>query len=160
MRRRKDDLGFRIMDRGSKSAGAPFPRDRGSCAIRNLKYRNQHPRRGVAAIVFVTALLVAGTLVLWVFQATATASYGALGYLYANGAFYAAESGVEFGLRELKINSDIDADGVIGSISDDGNGANDPGVGAGTFHVQYTTNKLTSTGAWQGRSRVLEVTLQ
>ncbi len=123
---------------------------------------NERPfaRRGVAALVFAAALLVVGTLVLWVFQATATGARGALGNLAANGAFYAAESGVEFSLFELKNNADLDGDGGVGTISNDGNDADDPSIGTGSFHVRYAADKVTSTGDWQQCTRVVEATMQ
>ncbi|MBN2562436.1 MAG: hypothetical protein JXQ75_16040 [Phycisphaerae bacterium] len=58
-------------------------------------------RRGVAIIGFVAALLIIGTLVLWLFQLTASTSTASLGHYYSTGAFYAAESGIEMAAREL-----------------------------------------------------------
>src|ERR1051325_9365193 len=103
-------------------------------------------RRGVVAVVFAAALLVVATLVLWVFQSTAISARGMLGFLNTTDAFYAAESGLEYAQRELKIASDLDGDGTIGSISNDANSANDPGLGTGTFHVSCVSKVLTSTG--------------
>src|SRR2546426_11128920 len=109
---------------------------------------------GVVAVIFAAALITVGTLVLWVFQSSAVSARSMLGHLNASNAFYAAESGVEFALRELKVGSDLDGDGTIGSISDDGNSANDPGLGQGTFHVNKNALILTCTATWQTHVRV------
>lgn len=122
-----------------------------------MKRRNA--KRAVAAVVFVAALLVVSTMALWVFQATAASTHGALGHLYASGAFYASEGGIEYGLREIALGGDVDGDGTMGSISNNGNDADDPSIGSGTFHVSYASNKLTSRGSMQSRTRVLEATL-
>lgn len=44
-------------------------------------------------------------------------------------AFYAAEAGAGMAVREVMLDQDIDSDGVIGSISNDGNPSNDPALG-------------------------------
>lgn len=43
-------------------------------------------------------------------------------------AFYAAEGAMNMALRELMNGADEDGDGTVGSISDDGNAANDPAL--------------------------------
>ncbi|MEE8169588.1 MAG: hypothetical protein V3T70_03490 [Phycisphaerae bacterium] len=121
--------------------------------------RGNRPR-GVAAVVFVAAMLVVSTLVLWVFQETAGSARGALAQLYSTNAFYGAESGIEFALRELSLVSDLDGDGTVGSISDDGNDANDPVLSNVSFHVQQNLQVLTATGNKQSHRRVVEATLQ
>src|SRR5437762_6091018 len=109
--------------------------------------------RGVVAVIFAAALITVGTLVLWIFQSSAVSARGMLGHLNTANAFYAAESGVEFALRELKTGSDLDSDGTVGSVSDDGNNNNDPGLGQGTFHVNKNALILTSTATWQAHTR-------
>jgi hypothetical protein len=48
--------------------------------------------------------------------------------------FYATEAGLNMGIRELVVQVDADGDGVIGSISNDGNSSNNPMFsGAGVF---------------------------
>jgi Tfp pilus assembly protein PilX len=49
--------------------------------------------------------------------------------LEAARAFYAAEAGANMAIREEMLGTDEDGDGKAGSISDDGNAANDPAVG-------------------------------
>jgi hypothetical protein len=92
----------------------------------------------VAIVAFVAAMLIIGTLVLWLFQLTASTSVAASGHFLSTGAFYAAESGIEMALRELTQNppSDIDSDGTIGTISDNGNADDDPALASGAVHVE------------------------
>lgn len=100
-------------------------------------------RKGVAIVAFVAAMLIIGTLVLWLFQWTASSSVAASGHYLSTGAFYAAESGIEIALRELTRSTptDIDSDGTIGTISDNGNPADDPTLATGVVYVQ----KLSTT---------------
>ena len=133
---------------------------KGSSA-RLAKLESRHcARRGVVAVIFVAILITVGTLVLWVFQSSAISARGMLGHLSTTNAFYAAESGIEFAAYELKSGADLDGDGTIGAVSNDGNNANDPGLGLGTFHVSYSSNLLTSTATYQSHVRVVETTLQ
>ena len=53
-------------------------------------------------------------------------------------AFYAAEAGANMAIRELMVDADEDGDGTIGSISDDGNNANDPQLGPAQFRAEAT----------------------
>src|SRR5262245_48464053 len=110
--------------------------------------RHNHHHRGVVAVAFAASLIVVATLVLWIFQSTSVSARGSLGHLYTMNAFYAAESGIGFALREIKLGSDLDGDGAVGSISNDGNSSNDPGMGSGTFHVSLASSILTSTATW------------
>jgi hypothetical protein len=54
-------------------------------------------------------------------------------------AFYAAEGGINMAIREMMVNLDEDGDGTIGSISDDGDGGNDPTLSGATVSVQVGT---------------------
>lgn len=54
-------------------------------------------------------------------------------------AFYAAEAGMNMALRELMHAADEDGDGGVGTISDDGNDANDPAIGGGSGRVHVTS---------------------
>lgn len=96
------------------------------------------PRRGVAVVSFIAALLIIGTLVLWLFQLTATTATSTLSHFYSTGAFYASESGIELALRELTASpaTDIDSDGTIGTISDNGNDNDDPALATGRVVVE------------------------
>ncbi len=50
-------------------------------------------------------------------------------------AFYAAEAGMNMAIREILTYNDDDGDGGIGSISNDGNSANDPALGTARFVI-------------------------
>ena len=65
-------------------------------------------------------------------------------------AFYAAEGGMNMAIREMINNSDDDGDTIIGSISNDGDTANDPTIGTAKVYVTKamvgSTSNLTSRG--------------
>jgi Tfp pilus assembly protein PilX len=138
--------------------------------IRNPEMTIQ--RRGVAVIAFVTAMLVIGTMALWMLQVTSASSTSSLGHFYSTGAVYAAESGLEMALRELNHSpaTDFDSDGVIGTISDDGSAATDPPLGTGAFFVQKVGaspptyraygRPAQATLPWNSYTRTLEIQLQ
>ena len=78
-------------------------------------------------------------------------------------ALYAAEAGVEMAMQELAQSQDLDSDGNIGGVSDDGNTANNPAVGLGTVEVNYTDGAsplITATGRAGPAERVVRITLQ
>jgi len=126
----------------------------------------------VAIVSFVAALLVIGTMVLWLFQGTASTNIAFMGHLFSTGALYAAESGVEMCMRELNVSpaTDIDSDGTIGTISDNGNAADDPHLATGAFLVQkVNTSPLTframgrpvqAVAPWTTCKRTLEIQTQ
>jgi len=117
-------------------------------------------RRGAALVAFVTALLVIGTLTLTVLQMTGLGAHSHLAHYRSNGAFYAAESGIELALREVNLSSDIDSDGTIGSISNNGNSADDPALTSGSFNVSVAAKVHTATGTWLTYKRTLEATTE
>lgn len=114
-------------------------------------------RRGAAVLAFVAALLVIGTMVLWTLQWTAVGATGSLGHFSSTGAFYGAESGIEMALREVRLGSDTDSDGTIGSISNNGNNADDPALATGSFRVSVSGTFFTATGTWRNYTRVVEI---
>lgn len=132
----------------------------------------QRRASGVAVVAFVAALLIIGTFVLWLFSLTASMSVASLGHLQGLGAFYAAEGGLELSLRELNSNppADIDSDGTIGTISDNGNPADDPATATGAVHVELlvtTPLTLRATGrpaqtssSWSEFRRIIEVRMR
>ena len=133
-----------------------------------VKGRPKSPA-GVAVVSFVAALLVIGTLALWLFQATASTSLSFIGHLHGTGALYAAESGLEMAMREINQSppTDIDSDGTIGSISDNGNAADDPQLATGAFYVQKVApspptyraigRPVTSAAPWNTWRRTVEI---
>ncbi|MCX5691866.1 MAG: hypothetical protein NTV94_19085, partial [Planctomycetota bacterium] len=76
-------------------------------------------------------------------------------------AFYAAEAGINMSVRELMAGSDEDGDGTIGSISNDGNSSNNPGLSGGaTFEVTIAgglPSMVVSNGAAGGARQVIEL---
>jgi len=112
-----------------------------------------HRRRGAAIIAFVAVLLVLGTMSLWVLQHTASGSIASMGHFFGTGAFYSAESGLEMAMRELNASppNDIDSDGTIGTISDNGNDADDPALASGAVVVTQSGTTPPTYEA-QGRS--------
>jgi hypothetical protein len=131
--------------------------------------RAGHRRRAVAIIAFVAALLVIGSYALWLFQLSASTSMSSLSHFYGTSAFYAAESGIEMSLRELNGSpaNDFDSDGAIGTISDNGNPADDPSMATGRIVVtqssstpplyQATGRPDVSVAPWSGFRRIIEV---
>jgi len=117
-------------------------------------------RRAAAVVAFVAALLVIGTMVLTVLQTSAIGSRSYLAHYWSTGAFYAAESGIEMAIRESNQGSDIDSDGAIGTISNNGNSADDPALSTGTFSVSFSAKVYTAAGAWQGYRRTVEATTE
>lgn len=126
----------------------------------NGKTRGHTSRRGVAMLAFVAALLVIGILVLWLAQYAGTASISYSGHYISSAALYAADSGAELALREAKTGTDVDGDGTVGSVSNDGNDNNNPTLGYGSFKVSVSGKTYTATGVWQAHTRVTETTLQ
>jgi hypothetical protein len=83
--------------------------------------------------------------------------------------FYAAESGLEMGLREMTQSppDDIDSDGLVGTISNNGNPNDDPALATGVFYVERmgtspptfrATGRPAQTSApWNTHRRVVEI---
>ena len=107
----------------------------------------------MAIVAFVAALLIIGTMSLWLFQLTAVTNSASLSYYYSTGAFYAAESGVEMTLAELNgvafgSPGDYDSDLAIGTISNNGNGTDDPTLATGIVYVEKTGSNPDTYKAW------------
>jgi len=117
---------------------------------------NKVRRRGIAILAFVLAMLVIGSFALWLFQLTASTSSSSLGHYFSTGAFYAAESGLEMGIREINQSNDFDSDGTIGTISDNGNAADDPALVSGAVFVEPSPTK--GLPWYQATGRPVELT--
>jgi hypothetical protein len=78
--------------------------------------------------------------------------------------FYAAEAGMNMAIREMSTGVDEDADGAVGTISDDGNAANDATFGSAQVGVSLSTDAgittLTSVGRSGDTERHIEALLQ
>lgn len=126
----------------------------------------------MAVVGFVAALLVIGSFALWVSQLTASTSRSLLSHLYSTGAFYGAESGIEMAMRELNASpaTDFDSDGTIGTISDNGNDADDPTISTAVFRTEKigaspplfrSTGRPSATGSpWSSYRRVIEARIE
>lgn len=81
-----------------------------------------------------------------------------------NRAFYAAEAGAAMATREVWLNTDVDGDGAIGSISDDSDPDNNPVVGEATVVVTRTDEVgevlLVATGRTVRSRRRVEMRLE
>lgn len=135
--------------------------------------RCPRPRRASAAVAMVIVLVVLQLALVGAIAGgggSGGASAGGAGSmtqsrLDATRAFYAAEAGVNMSLREIMLSFDADADGAIGSISDDGDDANDPTFGAGS-HVRVSRAAagadvvLTSRSRSGNARRAVRATLQ
>jgi hypothetical protein len=79
-------------------------------------------------------------------------------------AFYAAEAGINMAVREVMDGADEDGDGTMGTVSDDGNAANDPSLGSAQVFVTAATSggetTLTSKGRCGEATRELEAALE
>ncbi len=115
----------------------------------------------MAVLSFVAALLVIGTLVLWLFQLNATASRATLGHYYSTGALYADVSGIEMVMLDL-------TQGGTGTISDNGDPSDDPALATGVFYAENdnSTNPPTyrafgrpaqDSAPWDAYRRIVEV---
>lgn len=139
-----------------------------------MKSKRPHDmqRRGAALVAFVAALLVIGTLVLWLFQVTSAASTASLSHYISTGALYAAESGVEMAAREIGFGQDFDNEGTgtLGTISNNGNAADDPALSTGAFAVEQVSaspavyraigRPSQTAEPWTGFRRIIEFRTQ
>lgn len=67
-------------------------------------------------------------------------------------AFYACEAGANMAIREYMVMLDESGDGTVGTISNDGNAANDPELGRGRFFVSSAASGGLVTVTTRGRS--------
>jgi Tfp pilus assembly protein PilX len=121
-------------------------------------------RRGGAGIAVVIVLVVLQLVVVGVVLGGARDQGIAVSRLDSVRAFYAAEGGMNMALREIMLATDADADGTVGTISDDGNPANDPAFGDAQVSVSMSvpggTTVLTSRGRSGEAVREAEASLQ
>lgn len=86
-------------------------------------------RNGSAAVAMLVVLAMLQIIVAAMVVSGARSNDLAVLRLDTARALYAAEAGANMAIRELMLELDEDEDGVIGSISDDGNPGNDPSLG-------------------------------
>lgn len=123
-----------------------------------------HHRRGAAVAAIVATLTLLGLVLVGLVLGGARDQDLSIRRLETIRAFYAAEAGANMAIRELMVGADEDGDGTIGTISGDGNAANDPTVGAGRVCVTKTISGPQTTLTSEGRSgsarRKIEALLQ
>lgn len=119
--------------------------------------------RGTVAIAILLALVLLQVILVASVIAGARQQDASVYRVESTRALAAAESGMAMALREVMLGTDEDGDGVIGSISGDGNDANDPTISGARFHVVRThvgtVVTLTSTGRSGSTARQLVTTL-
>lgn len=126
-----------------------------------------HPRahrQGVAILGMLIVLMIGGFIVFGMVIGGAREQDLMLKRVETVRAFYAAEAGINMALRELMLTTDEDGDGFIGSVSDDGVDANNPGIGSASVYVSADPSQpeqltLTSHGRCGEAQRTLEIVL-
>ena len=120
-----------------------------------IRNRSENKKPGVAILAFVTALLVIGSLALWLFQLSSSTASSSLSFYYGTSAIYAAESGLEMALAEFNATpaNDSDSDGQIGTISDNDDDTDDPVLGVARFWVIQSS---TTPPVYQAHGRCTE----
>jgi len=121
-------------------------------------------RRGAAVVAIILAMLVLSLITIGMVLGGSRDQDLTVRRLETVRAFYAAEAGANMSIRELMLSTDADADGGVGSISDDGNAANDPNMGAAQVRVTRIVSGPQTTLTSRGRSgqanRVIQAILQ
>lgn len=95
-------------------------------------------RRAAAAVAAVILLVLLNLIILGVVQRSASDQDIAISQARGIQAFYAAEAAQNMALAEIMKDTDADGDGTVGSISDDGNDANNPLIGTARAKVVRT----------------------
>lgn len=108
--------------------------------------------RGAIGVAMVGALVVVEVIIVVAVIGGGLNQDLTLQRIETNRAFYAAEAGVNMAMREIWSNADEDGDGLIGSISDDADPANDPAIGAASVSVSTTDDAGRTSVAAVGRS--------
>lgn len=129
-----------------------------------MQRTRQNPRRrGATAIVMVVVLLLVAIVVIGATLTGARDQDLTVRRVETVQSFYAAESGMNMAIREIVNNTDEDGDGGVGTISDDGNDANNPTFGSASVLVTTEDSGddtiLTSIGTRGTSMRRIEATL-
>ncbi|MCI0365430.1 MAG: hypothetical protein L0Y44_07890 [Phycisphaerales bacterium] len=133
-------------------------------AVRPKRIGEGHIRRGTAVVAVIVTMLIMAIVVVGTVLGTARDQDLTVRRLETIRAFYAAEAGANMAIREIILSVDADADGVIGTISDDGNSANDPTMSSAQVCVTRVVSGpqtiLTSRGRSGLAQRAIEATMQ
>jgi Tfp pilus assembly protein PilX len=114
--------------------------------------RKADPRRGTAAIAVVIMLVLLQMSVAGMVLSGGRDQDLSTRRMDTVRAFYAAEAGINMAVRELSKSVDYDADGTIGTISNDSNANNDPALGSARVCVTKATSGSTITLTSRGRA--------
>lgn len=97
-------------------------------------------RRGGVLIAFVVVLILLQAIVLAIASTNAESQRLVPMRIDAPKAYYAAEAGMNMALAEIYANSDRDADGTIGTVSNDNIAANNPAISGISFSTVPATS--------------------
>ena len=117
-----------------------------------MRMRRTRHRRATIAISMIIALVIVNLIVISIVIGGARDHDLTIKRVETIQSFYAAEAGMNMAIREMMSNSDEDGDGGIGTISDDGNAANDPTFGQAQVVVVITVAGPQTTLRSKGRS--------
>lgn len=109
------------------------------------------PRRGSALVAILVALAMLQVMIAAIVLSGARADGLTVLRLDTARALYAAEAGANMAAREVMLDTDADSDGGIGSVSDDGDPANDPALGVARVSATAVENAGTTTITVTGR---------
>lgn len=109
-------------------------------------------RRGSVALFMIIILVLSSVIVTSMTLAGGRDHDLTIRRIETTQAFYAAEGAMNMAMREIAMNVDEDADGAIGTISDDANDANDPVLGGARCFVSGSPGALIRSAATSGRS--------
>lgn len=107
--------------------------------------RAARSRAGSVLIAVVIALVIVSIAVAGTVLASGVTAQASLVRMQGARAKYAAEAAANMAVEELMDNVDTDGDGVIGTVSNDGNTANDPTISGTRLWATATTSGGTTT---------------
>jgi hypothetical protein len=123
-----------------------------------------HARRGAAVVAIVLATLVLGFIMIGMVLAGARDQDLNVQRMSTLRAFYAGEGAANMAIRETLQGMDEDGDGGVGSISNDGNPANNPVIGGATVYATTAANAGGMTVSVRGSAgiatRKIDIDLQ
>ncbi|MCH7849558.1 MAG: hypothetical protein IIB53_14495 [Planctomycetes bacterium] len=117
-----------------------------------MRMRRARHRRATIAISMIIVLVVVNLVIISIVIGGARDHDLTIKRVETIQAFYAAEAGMNMAIRELMNNADEDGDGAVGTISDDGNAANDPTFGQAQVVVTASVAGPQTTLRSKGRS--------
>ncbi len=117
-----------------------------------MRMRRTRHRRATIAISMIIALVVVNLIIISIVIGGARDHDLTIKRIETIQSFYAAEAGMNMAIREMMNDADEDGDGGIGTISDDGNAANDPTFGQAQVLVTSAVAGPQTTLTSQGRA--------